>query len=478
MRRFTVLWAGQLLSLTGSALTSFALAVWVYVDTGSVTQLALIYLMAFVPGICVSPWAGAVVDRWSRKRVLVLSDSIGILATLSLAVLYAAGSLEPWHIYVTTAVRSAMAAFQMPAFGATVAVLVRRDQVSRASGMVLFAQAVSQVAAPVMAGFLLTAIDVNGVILVDCATFVVGVGVLAFIRIPAPRAAEQDTPERGSLLSETREGWRYILAHHGLRDLMLFYAALNFCVGFVDVLVTPIVIGFASPAALGVVATVAGVGMVAGSAVMTIWGGPRRPGLSIVGMTAVLGVGLCLGAARPQVAMVCAGAFIFMFSAAIINTNTRAVWATEAAPHLQGRILASQNMVTTSTLSVAYLLAGPVAGGLFEPLLAEDGPLAGSVGVVFGTGAGRGMALLLFLVGAVVVLIAVTGLASPGLRAVTRPEPGADTQDDAPAEDASVDVSLAEDGELPRVGTVQVVEGVPAGLGLGEQVDARQLREQ
>ncbi|MGH3761086.1 MFS transporter [Actinophytocola sp.] len=468
MRRFTALWAGQLLSLTGTALTSFALAVWLYVDTDSVTHLALNYLMAFVPGIIVSPWAGAIVDRWSRKRVLVLSDTIGILATLSLAALYAAGGLEPWHIYVTTAVRSAMAAFQLPAFGATVAVLVPRHQVSRANGMVLFAQALSQVAAPVTAGFLLTAIDVSGVILLDCATFVVGVGVLAFIRIPSPRAAEVAPGDGGSLLGEARVGWRYILVHPTLRNLMLFYAALNFCVGFVDVLVTPIVIGFGSPAALGVVATVAGIGMVAGSAVMTIWGGPGRPGMSIIGMTAALGVGLCVGASRPQVVPVCVGAFVFMFSAAIINTNTRSIWTTEAAPELQGRVLALQNMVTTSTLSVAYLLAGPVAG-VFEPLLTDDGPLAGTAGVLFGTGAGRGMALLLFLIGAVVVLIALAGMFSRTLRSITRPEPADATPDDA---------SFGAAGELTSIGTVQVVEGVPAGNALDEQVDASQLREQ
>jgi DHA3 family macrolide efflux protein-like MFS transporter len=424
VRNFVALWTGQLLSLTGSALTSFALAVWVYLETGSVTQLSLNYLLAFLPGVLLSPLAGAIVDRWSRKRVLVLADTAGVLATLALAALFAAGVLEPWHIYVTTAIRSAAAAFQVPAFGATVSVLVPPKRISQANAMVLFAQAVSQLAAPILAGYLLVTIDVSGIILIDCVTFVIGVGILAFIPIPGVTPAAVTGP-RQSLLSESRVGWQYIVRHRGLLHLMVFYAVLNFCVGFVDVLITPIVIGFASAAVLGVVGTVAGSGMVAGSIVMMVWGGPRRLGLSIAAMTGVLGVGLCFGAARPEVATVSLGAFVFMFSAAVINTNTRSIWLTEAPNELQGRVLALQNMVTTATLSVAYLLTGVIANRVFEPLLAGDGHLAGSAGALLGTGPGRGMALMLFTIGVVVILVAVAGLLDPhlrGLRTGTKPE--------------------------------------------------------
>ena len=148
MRTFTIIWLGQLVSLTGSGLTGFALGVWVFQRTGSVTQFALIALFTILPGLPLSPIAGALVDRWSRRWVMMLSDAGSGISTLAIALLFVTGKLEIWHIYVATAASSACSAFQWPAYAASVAMLVPKRQLGRANGMVQVSQAVSQAGSP------------------------------------------------------------------------------------------------------------------------------------------------------------------------------------------------------------------------------------------------------------------------------------------------------------------------------------------
>jgi hypothetical protein len=427
MRRFTVLCAGYLVTMTGTALSAFALGIWIYQKTGSVTQLALTLVLAYLPGIVLSPVAGAFVDRWSRRGVLLTSDALGLITTFALAALFTLDSLQPWHIYLAITVRSAIRALQVPAFNSIVVLLVPEKIVGRANGMVLFAQALSQTVAPVLGGVLLLAIRLNGVILLDCSTFLVNVIVLLLVKIPRPPMSDAGSVDKGKLLGEARQGLRYLTGHRGLVSLVLFYAALDFSVGFVDVLIMPMVIGFASAAALGLVLSVGGVGLVLGSLSLTAWGGPRRPVYGVVGFSIPLGMFLCLGALRPSVTPVAIAAFGFMFCSMIIDGTTRSVLQLEVEPDMQGRVFALFNMVTNTVLCTSYVLAGPVADHVFEPLLATNGSLAGNIGALLGVGPGRGMALLLLLLGILVLMTAVFGSLAPGLRGLPkRPSDDAD----------------------------------------------------
>lgn len=418
MRAFLVLWAGQFVSLVGSALTSFALGVWVFQETDSVTGLGVVYLLVFLPGILVAPFTGALVDRWDRRRPLLLSACGGIVVTLTIASLHGAGMLRPWHIYVTTAVTSVLTALQLPAFAATVSLLVARTQLGRANGLVLFAQAVSQIVGPLAGGFLIAAAGVRGVLLIDCVTFTVALLCLLSLRIPRPEATAAGSAGSGTLLGETRHSWRYIAQRPGLLHLLLFYALLNFAVGFVDVLITPLVLSFADTEALGTVLAVGGIGMVAGSALMSAWGGPRRRVHGVLGFSLGLGVALCVGALRANLALIGAAAFVFLFSSAVINASSRSIWQAKVEADLQGRVIALENMVATAPLPLAYLCAGPLTDHVFQPLMSPGGSLADSMGGLIGSGPGRGMALLLLLCGLAVVATTALAWLSPRLRRV------------------------------------------------------------
>lgn len=446
MRKFSVLWFGQLVSLFGSGLTSFALGVWVYLRTGSATQYALIFVLAFLPGIIASPAAGTISDRVSRKIVLLLCDAAGIACMASLAGLYSAGVLRPWQIYITTTISSIAAAFQMPAFASSVTLLVAKKDIGRANGMVMLAQA-SQVLAPLVAGFLLVAITLRGVILLDGASYVVNSAALLLIRIPRPMATPAGTSGRGAMLAEWLTGWRYVMAQRSLLSLIFFYAVLNLCVGFVDVLIIPIVLGFASTEAVGTILSIGGIGLVIGSGLVTAWGGPRRRIHGVVGFSFPLGLALCLGAIRPSIVLITVAAFAFFFCSAIINASTRSIFQVKVEADLQGRVLSVYNMIANSALVVAYLLAGPVADNVFEPLLRQGGSLAGSVGRVIGTGPGRGIALLVLILGLVVAATAAAGYLLPSLRYLEDRIPDA-ISDDEPAEAAARQSAAAQD-EIP-----------------------------
>ncbi|MER7169915.1 MFS transporter [Streptomyces mesophilus] len=415
MRRFTVLCGGYIASLTGTALTAFALTVWIYLETGSTIQFAVGFILSLLPAIALSPFAGALVDRWNRRTVMLASDMVGVGTSLSLAVLSGLDVLQPWHIFITITIRSALGAFLVPALNASVTQLAPRDQLARANGMVLTATAVSQTVAPALGGLLIVAIGLPGILVIDCATFLLNIAILLRIRIPQP-PAPVDKP--AGIFGEIREGWHHLASRRGLVPLLCFYAALNLAVGFVDVLFTPLVIGMASVTALGAVLTAGGAGMLLGGATMAAWGGPPKRIHGIAGLAVPLGFFLCLGALRPSIALVAIAAFGFQFSSMIIEGTSRSVLQTEVEPGMQGRAFASFNMITNTVLFTGYMLAGPVSERIFEPLLRQDGALADTVGRVIGVGPGRGSAFLILLLGVAVLIIARLGYLSRDLRAL------------------------------------------------------------
>jgi DHA3 family macrolide efflux protein-like MFS transporter len=233
MRVFIIIWLGQLVSLVGSGLTSFALGLWVYQHTGSVTQFALIGLFTMLPSVALSPLAGALADRWDRRWVMILSDTGAGLSTLMMALLFFAGRIKVWHIYLAAGASAAFAAFQWPAYSAATTLLVSKENLGRANGMVQFGRAASEILAPVLAGVLVLTIQVRGVLLIDFATFLFAITTLLMVRFPRPEITAAGQASKGSLWREAAYGWTYIAARPGLLGLLIFFAAVNFLWGMV-----------------------------------------------------------------------------------------------------------------------------------------------------------------------------------------------------------------------------------------------------
>ena len=439
MRAFLVIWGGQVISSLGSYLTGFALGVWVYQQTGSATLFALIALVTTVPGLLLSPFAGALVDRWDRRWALILASGGAGAATLALALLIWAGHLELWHIYLLMSVISSFGALSWPAFSAAVTMMVPRQHLGRANGMTQMGDAAAQILSPLLAGAMIMSIGRQGVVLIDFATYLVAIATLLAVRIPRPPVVAEEVSARGSLWSEARSGWSYIRQRSGLLALLVLLAVTNSGMGLVQVLLSPMVLSFASPAVLGRVLTVAGCGALLGGLAMSVWGGPRRRVAGILGLLLVQGAVLPFGGLRANATLICAGAFVYMLAFPILTGTSQALWQTKVEPGLQGRVFAVRRMVAMSTLPLSYLVAGPLADRVFEPLLRAGGPLADSVGRIIGVGKGRGMALMLILTGFFIVLTVALASRSPRLTHLESELPDAPTgleRDPAPLAEA------------------------------------------
>ncbi len=416
-RAFLVVWAGQLVSLVGSGLTRFALGVWVYQSTGSVTLFALIALFARLPGLLLAPFAGALVDRWDRRRTMLGSDTAAGVATVGLAVLLWTGELATWHVYVFVTVGSLAEAFQWPAYVASSTLLVPKKHLGRISGMMQFGQAAAGTLAPAPAGFLLVTVGMAGVLITDFVTFAIAALGLLLVRIPSPPRRPEDV-EKPSIWREALFGWTFIRERPGLVGLLVYFAAANLVLGFVVVLVTPMVLGFADAAILGLVLTALNSGMLAGAAVMSAHGGPERRIHGVLSMGLVMGVGIAAAGLRPDPYLVGGALFVALFAAPILNGSSQAIWQSKVPPEVQGRVFAVRRLIAQFTAPIAYLLAGPLVDGLLDPWMAPGAPLAGSVGRVLGVGEGRGIGFLFVVLGALMMLLSAGGYLQPRVRRV------------------------------------------------------------
>ncbi len=413
LRTFLIVWFGQLVSQVGGTMTGFALVIHVYQTTGSVTRLGVVMLSVSLPAVLLAPFAGVAVDRHDRRLVMLLADTVAAASTLAMALLFFFGSLEYWQILAAGALSSAAGAFQEPAYRASLPTLVRKEHLGRANGLVEMGPAIGTLVAPAIAGALLLLAGLGTVLVVDVATFLVAVATLAAVRFPSVVSGEA---ESASAIREALAGFRYLRERGGLLGLLWVYAGLNLVLTLSNVLWVPVFLAFANEAAIGALFSTVGVAMLLGSVVMSVWGGPKRRVAGIMLFLSVGGVGLAIAGLRPSIWISGAGAVLLMLTVPIVNGTSQALWQTKVDLPIQGRVFSTRRMVAQIATPIAFLSAGPLADGIFEPLLMEDGALAGSLGTVFGTGPGRGSALLITCTGLGVIVLAAVGWALPKIR--------------------------------------------------------------
>jgi len=402
---FAVVWTGQVVSILGSGVTNFAVGIWVFRTTGSATLFSLVLLSGIAPGLLVSPIGGAVVDLLDRRRVMIACDALLALRTAVLAGILAAGRLEIWHLVVSLAIGSTAGGFRRPAYEAALPSLVPARYLAPANALIEFGHAVTRIAAPLLAGMLLPALGLGAILGLDLMSFAVSVASLVLVRFPGGTAGPGTSPGGGVFWRDVRAGWEYVLRERGLLHLAAIFAVLNLGLSLSHALLTPLVLSFASEAALGFVASFASSGLLVGSLLMTSW---RRPGSLIEGVLAcgiLMGCGLVLTGLRPSLLLIGVGHFVVSASVPLGNACSRAVWQMKAPAHLQGRVSAVRVVISWATVPVAYLIAGPLTDLVFEPLARAVGG-TGWGPLVVGGGVGRGPGLFLIAGGALVLLSA------------------------------------------------------------------------
>lgn len=412
-RSFLLLWIGLTISLLGSGLTAFSLGVWIFQKTASTTQYGLVMFSSALPPLLVLPFVGPIIDRVPRKRLLVICDLVGAAATATIGLLAWWKLLSLAWACAIVIVTSSVSALQWPTYSATVTTLVPRAELGRASGMTQLAQALSQIASPVLAGALITTIGLFGITAIDFVTFVVSTLLLIAARIPRVERRER---RRGDYWRDLPLGWRTIAAEPGLLGLLLMFAATNFLAELASILFTPLVLSFAPPAALGTIVAIGGVGLLLGGATLTLTGGPKRPAFGAAIFAALGGVAIAAAGVTVRVPLLAAIAACFFFSVPMMSGSSQVVWQRIVPAEIQGRVFAARATVAMSAVPLASLLAGPLADRLLEPAMREGGRLSPVFGGWIGVGPGRGIALILVFSGVLSVAVALAAASFAPLR--------------------------------------------------------------
>jgi MFS family permease len=433
---FSIVWLGQLVSMSGSGMTRFGLTYWVYQETGQATALAIVAIFSFAPAIFFSPIAGAIVDRVSRKKVMIASDLAAGLSTVALLILYSTGHLEIWHLWVAGFFASSFESFQFPAYSAAITTMVEKKHYTRANAMLGMVHSASIIVAPAAAGALLPFLGINGIMIIDIATFVFAIGMLLLVVIPDPAETAAGRASRGTLLQESVFGFRYIFSNRSLLGLLLIFFTTNLTFGLTMILLAPMLLERAAGNTViwGTTMMMFGIGGVAGGLVVAAWGGFKRRihgvllgliFLSIFGQI-VLGVGRSI-----QVWAI--GAFLAMFFMPLVNGSSQAIWQAKVSPDIQGKVFATRRLIAQISSPVAMIMGGRLADVVFEPAMASGGAFAQFFQPLVGSEPGSGMALMFIFAGIAGVAAAVIGYLVPVIRNVETLLPDYD----APAEPAA-----------------------------------------
>ncbi|MER7706690.1 amino acid adenylation domain-containing protein [Kitasatospora sp. NPDC097605] len=426
MRRFLGVAAGQQISMIGSALTEFALPVWIYLTTGSLAQFGLLAACGLVPGILTAPLAGALVDRGDRRRIMLYGDVAAGLTQAVMLLLYLTDSLQVWHAYVLIALLSTALTFQRLAWNSAVPQLVPKRFLGRANGVVQMAFGLAQFLVPLFAVGLLSALGLGGILVMDVASYVVATGVTLAVRFPDVMAARR----RESVTAEIRAGFRRALGSRHFRAMLLFFAVLNIFLSPLFLLTTPLVLSFAPLASAGWVSVAAGLGAVLGGLTLLVWGGPRRLRLrGVLFSTLGLAAACLVTGLRPSVWPVALGAFGMAYALGLVNGVYATIVQTKVPLRFHGRVIAVNTMVAWSTLPIGFAVVAPLGPRLVQPWVDENGALADTVGRLIGTGEGRGIGLLYLLFGLAMALLVAVCLAVPALRHFDRDVPDAEPDD-------------------------------------------------
>src|SRR5882724_318707 len=419
MGGFLRIWAAQLVSALGASLGGFSLGVWMFEQHHSTTQFALMTFTGAVTSLVVGPVGGWTADRWDRRRLLMVVNLVAALITAFMIYLLYTHRMQPWHVYPLIALLVANGSLEVPALQASITQLVPPEQLARANGMMQSSSALAAILAPPLAGALLSVIGSHGLLSIDCVSFLLVIAVLWTTPIPSPSSGKA---AQVSLRSGMAEGWRAIRAQQGLTSLLVLLAFTTLSFGIVQVLLTPLVLGFSSPRGLGTVNSLGAAGALSGALLLSVWGGPRSKVKGILGALLLQGCILLLGGLRPSVTLIAFATFVFMFALPIGNGSNQAIWQRKIDPAIQGRVFGIRQMVISGAIPFAALAAGPLADRVFEPLLARGGPLAPTFGRVLGVGPGRGVGLLLMVLGFVVISATVIAGFHPRLRRVESEE--------------------------------------------------------
>lgn len=404
MKYFSILFAGAFVNSVGTGLSAFALAIYMFQTYGTASAVMLVELCSFAPIVLLAPIAGVLADRFDRRVMMILGDGGSVGGLLIVIAAVSSENPEIGLICLGIVASSCFAALTEPALRASVNDFVGPDEYVRASGMLQLAASSKYLISPLLAGFLLPAVGLRALLLVDASTCLVTVVCSVVVRKAA--GSTSGGAEEEGFMAQLLAGWRAVASRRNVRLVVGLMTMAVFVIGFLQTLLKPILLPYVGTRTEGTVETIASVGMFAGAAVVGMAKNARPAALLAAGMFGA-GVAMALLPIRPVAWWASVAGFVLFASLALCNAGAEVIIRSSVPNEQQARVWGTIGMVSQLGYVVAFVLAGPLADKVFEPLLRTGGLLAGSVGTVFQTGRGRGTALLVTIMG-----IALIGVAS------------------------------------------------------------------
>ncbi len=393
MKAFLLLWLTQSFSALGSAMTAYALVIWSYSQEGSALVTALLMVCSYAPYVLCSIFAGALSDRWNKKKTMLVCDTLSAVMTLITLLLLKSGTLCIWHLYVLNALNGLMNTVQQPASEVAVTSLLPRKYYQKVGGIRYISNSMNTILVPVLTTAVMGLLGLDAVIFFDLLTFVTAfVCLLLFIRLPQQ---EDSGGKKESLLHSAKEGLRYLRDNRGIFHLILFLASVNLVASLYNAAFPAMMLSRegAGETAMGTVNTVIGIGTLAGSLLASSLKAPKNRVKVICGtmLFSLTSENLLLAFGR-TLPVWCLGGFLGWIVVPVMSTNLDAILRLNVPAEIQGRVYAARNTFQFFTIPLGYFLGGFAVDSIFEPLMAAQSQSSLLVRC-FGSGKGSGAAM-------------------------------------------------------------------------------------
>lgn len=400
LKTFLILWSTQSLSQLGSAMTSFALTLWVYEKTGSALQTALLSICFYAPYVLMSIFAGALSDKWNKKKVMLVCDTFAACCTVTIFVLLKADLLRPIHIYFLNAVNGLMNTVQQPAGDVAMTMITPKKYYQKTSGMRSFSNSLVTILNPVLATALFAFAGMEIVICVDLITFTIAfMALLLWVRLPFVSGG--DTDKKESVFMAVKEGLKYLREHDLILVLILFLAGVNLVASAFDAVLPAFVLprDNGGEKVLGIVTSCAGIATLIGSFIVTLLPRPKNR-IRIIHITMLISLGTenyLLAFSRTPIVW-CLAQMIGWLLVPLMSANLDVILRTTIPLDMQGRVYSCRNTLQFFTIPIGTFMGGFMVDRVCEPVMVSASA-DGLFTMLFGRGKGSGAAMVMFILG-------------------------------------------------------------------------------
>lgn len=416
MKKFMAIWAGEFISNIGSGMTAFALAVYVYQITGSVTWVSAVTLLAFLPTILLNPLGGILADRFDRRLLMICGDLFSAFGLIYILISIQTGSSQIAPILIGVTLNAVFVSLLDPSYKATITDVLTEEEYAKASGLVQIAGNAKYLISPALAGLLLGFADIRLILIIDICTIFVTVFAVAFVRKSIQKTEVKKA--KLNIVQDLKEGIKVIGGTKGVSALIVLMTFMCFFIGFIQTLMVPMILPLSDAKTVGMLESISAVGMLAGSIIIGFKGIKKHYTRILTVSLALCGCFMAMTGVSTRIVFILTACILFFATLPFVNTCADVLIRISIPNEIQGRVWGLVSLLTQIGYVIAYAVCGVLADHLFEPLLQEGGGLAGSIGVMIGVGQGRGIGLMLILAGIIMALSALVLGSNKNIKAI------------------------------------------------------------